>query len=363
MRQVLNVEKHNYEIVITDISFEDFKSEINDYLKDKKCLYVVSKRVYGLYAKVLGLNKEEVFILNDGEKEKNFKNYIKILERAEKLGLTRSDTIVAIGGGVVGDITGFVASTYMRGINYIQVPTTLLAMVDSSVGGKTAVDMFGIKNLVGSFYQPKKVFINANFLKTLDKKQYLSGLGEVLKYAFIEANCSVATDLYLYEYLLLTSQKILARDNNSLIRLIEYCLTLKSAVVSKDEKESGLRRILNLGHTFGHALEARTNYKKFTHGEAVVQGLYFILDWAVSKQIITASYYRMSLDLLNKYGFNRSKLVKEYPALDLLKFMQKDKKALNDKILFIVPCDKKLVKEVCLTQEQVLEMFDVVSNL
>ena len=165
MRQTLSVEAGNYEIVITDDNFSKFMEELLSYTKGQKRLFVVSKKVYNLYKDRLGLCDCEVLVLADGEKEKNFKNYVKILETAERMSLTRSDVIIALGGGVIGDIAGFAASTYMRGVDYIQIPTTLLSMVDSSVGGKTAIDMAGVKNLVGAFYQPKKVFININFLK------------------------------------------------------------------------------------------------------------------------------------------------------------------------------------------------------
>ena len=143
---------------------------------------VISEKVNRLYGKKLGFQKDEIFVLKDGEEQKNFKNYKKILQKALKLQLTRNDTIIAIGGGVAGDITGFAASTYMRGIDYIQIPTTLLACVDSSVGGKTGIDTDFGKNLIGSFYQPKAVLIYTDFLKTLDDRQFKTGLGEVVKY-------------------------------------------------------------------------------------------------------------------------------------------------------------------------------------
>ena len=160
MKQVLNVEINNYKITITDDDFSKTMEELNLLTASQKRLFVVSNKVFRLYYEKLGLNKDEVLVLPDGEKNKNFKNYIKILETAAQKGLTRSDVIIAIGGGVIGDITGFAASTYMRGIDYIQVPTTLLSMVDSSVGGKTAIDMKDAKNIVGTFWQPKAVFIN-----------------------------------------------------------------------------------------------------------------------------------------------------------------------------------------------------------
>lgn len=360
MKQILNVNINNsksYNINITDDSITKLMEEVNSLTSAQKRLFVVSQKVYNLYKQDLCLNKEELLILKDGEAEKNFKNYTKILETAAMIGLTRNDVMIAIGGGVIGDIVGFAASTYMRGIDFIQVPTTLLAMVDSSVGGKTAIDLNGIKNIIGSFYQPKEVFININFLNTLDKKQYMSGLGEILKYAFIEDDCGYKHSLFLFEYLTLGCEKLLAKEAMTVFRVIEYCLNLKIAVVNQDEKENDLRRILNLGHTLGHALESITKYKIYTHGGAVVQGIFFILNWAYSQNIITYSYYRLSIELLNKYGFKNQNLIEKYSTEKLIEYMKKDKKATSDKITFVVPSEKKKVKIMALTIDEVLKMF------
>ena len=358
MKQVLNVKTDNseYAIEISDNSFEKLNKEINEATKGQKRLIVISQKVYDLYYDRFDFSKDELFVLKDGEKEKNYKNYLKIINRALELGLTRKDVMVALGGGVVGDITGFAASTYMRGIDYIQVPTTLLSAVDSSVGGKTAIDLDEAKNIIGTFYQPKAVFININFLNTLDKRQFLSGLGEVLKYAFIEENCDYDSALYLFEFLTLACEKILQKEPITIIRMIEYCLNLKTAVVNQDEKESGLRKVLNFGHTFAHALETITKYKKYTHGEAVVYGMFFILNWAYKKEFITYSYYRLSIELLEKYGFKP--LDKDFLPDKIFSIMKKDKKAVGDNITFIVPCAKKRVKEVKLSPTEVMSMLN-----
>lgn len=356
MRQILKVQisdEKAYDIEISDNSFTKLCQDIDELTRGKKRLVVMSKKVYKLYCNELTFLDEEIFVLKDGEEQKNYKNYLKIIERAIKLGLTRQDVFIAVGGGVVGDITGFAASTYMRGVDFIQVPTTLLAAVDSSVGGKTAIDLNEAKNIVGTFHQPKAVFVNINFLKTLDKRQFLSGLGEVLKYAFIEESCNYETQLFLFEFLTLGCEKILQQEPLSIIRVIEYCLNLKIAVVNQDEKESGLRKILNFGHTLAHALETITKYKKYTHGEAVVYGMFFIIDWAYSKEYISYSYYRLSKELLSKYGFKPLK--DKYSVDKLTEIMKKDKKASGDKITFIVPCDKKKVHGVKLTPEEVFK--------
>ena len=314
-----------------------------------------AKKVYDLYRDSFEFDENEIFVLKDGEKQKNIKNYLKITKKAIELGLTRKDILIAIGGGVVGDLTGFVASTYMRGIDFIQIPTTLLSMVDSSVGGKTAIDLEEAKNIIGTFYQPKAVFININFLNTLNDRQFKSGLGEILKYAFIENSCGYKMQLYLFEFLTLGCEKILQKEPLTIIRMIEYCLKLKIAVVNQDEKEGGLRKILNFGHTLAHALETITKYKKYTHGEAVVYGMFFIINWSYKKEYITYSYYRLSIELLEKYGFRALK--KEYPIEKLVEIMKKDKKAAANKISFIIPCDKKIVKEIKLSPLEVEYMF------
>ena len=350
MRQILKVQisdNKEYLIDISDSSFARLNQEIFEYTRGQKRLVVMSKKVYNLYSEDLNFEDEEIYIFPDGEKEKNYKNYLKIIQRAADLGLTRGDVIIAVGGGVVGDIAGFAASTYMRGIDFIQIPTTLLSAVDSSVGGKTAIDLADAKNIIGTFYQPKKVFININFMYTLDKKQYMSGLGEVIKYAFIEDSCNYKVPLFLFEFLTLSFEKIMEREPLTLIRMIEYCLNLKIAVVDQDEKENGLRKILNFGHTLGHALETITKYKKYTHGEAVIYGIYFIIKLAYEKEYINYSYYKLSLNLLEKYGFEP--LEESYPTDKLISIMKKDKKATSDKITFIIPYDKKKVKEIKLT--------------
>ena len=350
MRQTIKVQigdNKEYIIDISDCCFEKLNQEIYELTKNQKRLVIMSKKVYKLYSGDLNFNDDEIYVFPDGEKEKNYKNYLKILNRAYNMGLTRNDVIIAVGGGVVGDIAGFAASTYMRGIDFIQIPTTLLAAVDSSVGGKTGIDLPSGKNIIGTFYQPKKVIINTNFFNTLDERQYKSGLGEVLKYAFIEESCEYDVPLFLYEFLTLGCEKIMQREPLTVIRMIEYCLNLKIAVVSKDEKEGGLRKILNFGHTLGHALETITKYKKYTHGQAVVYGMFFIIEWAYKKEYINYSYYRLSLDLLEKYGFKP--LDDYYPENKLIEIMKKDKKATSDKITFIIPSDKKQVREIKLT--------------
>lgn len=347
----INKSEKSYPIIINDKPVSTLKDDIYTRLEGKKFLVIISEKVEKLYGKELGFDKSEKFILKDGEKEKNFKNYKKILERALKLQLTRKDTIIAIGGGVVGDLAGFAASTYMRGINFIQVPTTLLACVDSSVGGKTGIDTSFGKNLVGAFYQPDVVFINTNFLKTLDDRQFKTGMGEVVKYAFIEKSCCCNEELNLTNFLSENTEKIITRDLSTLEKLIEICVKLKISVVEKDEKESGLRKILNFGHTYGHAVEKITNYKKFTHGEAIVKGMEFAFKLAEKKNIIDKNYKFFADDVIKKFGF---KAIPDYPLEKMINLMKMDKKAEFEYITFILPTDYSTVEEYKFTEKDLI---------
>ena len=333
----------SYPIYINDEDFDTLKTKLKEEIKGRNLLIVISEKVFKIYGKILGFDKEKMFILKDGEEQKNIKNYEKIIKKAISLKLSRKDVILAIGGGVVGDMAGFVAATYMRGIDFIQVPTTLLACVDSSVGGKTAIDMPKGKNFVGAFYQPKSVYINLNFLKTLDDKQYKSGFGEVIKYAFIEKSCNNSEYYNLLEILKNNRDNYEKRNNEFLGEIIKICLSLKSAVVNQDEKEKGLRKILNLGHTFGHALEEETQYRRYTHGYAVIMGLMYIFNYALDNGFCDRKYYDEAFTLMNIFGYEASKCL-FVNKKRVLNYMFTDKKSDNGVITFILPT---AYSEVC----------------
>ncbi len=347
----INSSTQNYPIIICNEDISDLKKKILSYATGKKFLVVISEKVNKLYGKALGFENCEKFILKDGEKEKNFHNYQKILNRAFKMQLSRNDALIAIGGGVVGDIAGFAASTYMRGIKFIQVPTTLLACVDSSVGGKTGIDTNFGKNLIGSFYQPKAVIINTNFLNTLDDRQFKTGLGEVVKYAFIEKSCKCEEELNLTNFISENFENILLKNPDSLKNLITICIKLKVSVVQKDEKEGNLRKILNFGHTYGHAIEKYTNYKKYTHGEAIVKGIIFAFNLAVKRNLIDINYKYFADDVIKKFNF---KTIPDYPIEKMVKLMKMDKKADSDYITFILPVDYSIVEEFKFTEKDLL---------
>lgn len=331
-----------YPIYLDYDSFETLSDKVFNIINANKILIVISEKVDKLYGNKLNFKNSIKFVLKDGEVQKNFQNYIRIINFALKNKLERKDAIIAIGGGVVGDIAGFVAATYLRGIDFIQIPTTLLACVDSSVGGKVAVNTDFGKNMVGAFYQPKAVFCNLNFLDTLDDRQFKTGLAEIIKYAFIEKSCLAPKEYNFFDFLMTNSDKILSKNKETLLKLIEISLELKVSVVTKDEKELGLRKILNFGHTYGHAVEKITKYKKYTHGEAVAMGMIYAINLAFKKGLIDENYKQESLNLINRYN-----LINELPnvnPLKLIKLMQSDKKVEKGKINFILPTKKSFVE-------------------
>lgn len=330
-----------YPIFIDFDPIESLEEKILKHTKASKVLLVVSSKVEKLYRKELDFKNCYKFIVPDGESQKNFDNYQWICNYASRIKLERKDVVVAIGGGVVGDLAGFVAASYLRGIDFIQIPTTLLACVDSSVGGKVAINTDFGKNLVGAFYQPKAVFCNLNFLSTLDNRQLKTGLAEIIKYAFIEKSCEAPQDYFLFDFLSANYEKILSKNLSVLAELIKISLNLKVSVVSKDEKELGLRKILNFGHTLGHAIEKLTKYRKFTHGEAIVFGMKFAVILARQKELISEEYKIKSMELIDNYA-----IVKKMPRFNLKKLielMKLDKKVEDGKLIFILPTGKSTV--------------------
>jgi 3-dehydroquinate synthase len=209
---------------------------------------------------------KNVHLFDDAETKKNTRTVELLCRKLTRAGADRKSLIVAAGGGVVGDVAGFVAASYLRGVALVHVPTTLVAQVDSSIGGKTGVNLPEGKNLVGAFYPPRLVLIDTDLLKTLPERQFKSGVAEVIKYGVI-------ADAALFAYLEQNMEKLLHKDRDALEYLIPRCVEIKADVVSRDERESGLREILNFGHTFGHALESVTKYRRYLHGEAVACGM------------------------------------------------------------------------------------------
>jgi 3-dehydroquinate synthase len=288
--------------------------------------------------------KKFMHVYDASEANKSFFGAEKIYLDLINLGFTRDTLVIAIGGGITGDITGFVASTFMRGVKFIQVPTTLLSAVDSSVGGKTGFNFEETKNIVGTFYQPEFVLVDTAFLKTLPEDELICGTGEILKYAFL-------IDEEMFDSLHRDITKLITLNAGFVSKIIEKCVRFKGDVVAKDEKESGLRKILNLGHTFAHAFEVEQNYL-LKHGQAVTVGIVCALELSLELGLINQNKYERfkSLPLLLK-----DKIEIKHCDINLVyETMKRDKKGSEDKIKFVLPADLgRLVVDVTAPEEKV----------
>ncbi len=254
-------------------------------------------------------------IVTPGEESKSLAETEEIYYKLQEIGVTRSDLIVALGGGVVGDLAGFVASTWLRGIDFVQIPTSLLAQVDSSVGGKVGVDLGYGKNLVGSFYQPKLVLIDPKCLDTLSDKYLTDGMAEVIKYGCI-ASSKLFLRLMSFQY-----QEDLLADMEE---IVAKCVTIKRNVVQSDEREKGVRRILNFGHTIGHVIESYFEFKKYSHGEAVAIGMYQITKMSVREGITPPEALENLKYMLETYGLPWQ--MPEMETKRVMEILAKDKK-------------------------------------
>ncbi|MEM1404955.1 MAG: 3-dehydroquinate synthase [Pseudomonadota bacterium] len=267
-------------------------------------------------------------ILPDGEEHKSLAVLERIFDTALRDSHNRSTTILALGGGVVGDMAGFAAASYQRGVNYLQMPTTLLSQVDSSVGGKTAVNHLLGKNMIGAFYQPQAVFIDPQVLASLPDREYAAGLAEVIKYGLI-------CDRPFYRWLLENRDLLVDRDEAALVEAIERSCDAKARVVAEDEREGGRRAILNLGHTFGHAIEAAQGYGKWLHGEAVATGMMLALRLSVKRGWVGEEQVTILEDWLSAAGLPVDP-PKDMPVDSWLEHMARDKKVINGRLRLIL---------------------------
>jgi len=271
--------------------------------------------------------KPHLHLMDDGESAKNLATVEKVARSLVKAGADRHSLLIAVGGGVIGDVAGFVAASYLRGVALVQIPTTVVAQVDSSIGGKTGVNLPEGKNLVGAFYPPRLVLVDPDVLKTLPQREFRGGLAEVIKYGVI-------ADAKLFAFLEANFDAILNRDAPALALIIRRSLEIKARIVSRDEKESGLRETLNFGHTFGHALESATHYQRFQHGEAVAWGM--MCAALLGHECIDTPPDAMSriIALTRRIG-----PLPQWPRTSpqtLLEFMRSDKKARAGKLRFVL---------------------------
>lgn len=273
---------------------------------------------------------ERSLVLPPGEVEKNWASIDKILSRALSLGMARDSLFVGVGGGVILDMTAFASSLYMRGARCILVPTTLLSAVDATLGGKTGIDYGGAKNIVGTFYPAESILICPETLKTLSDREFHCGLGEVVKHAFLSA------DTRLYNFLISNKDAILRRDNETVSEMIRLSLEVKIHYITRDpEEKKGIRSCLNLGHTFGHALEAMRGYS-VSHGEGVAWGMARAFEAGERTGITPSEYAESSIDLIRAFGFDIDSKIEssEFPAF--MAAIAKDKKKKGGEVKFIL---------------------------
>ena len=334
---IIKTKNQHYPIIIGSNLILNISKIIKDNsINFKQCLLIVdkniSKKIVSKIRKSLNKKKIYVHFFKANEVNKNINNVNKILDILLNKNFSREDCLISVGGGITGDISGFVASLFKRGLKFINIPTTLLSQVDSSIGGKTGVNTKYGKNLIGSFYQPNLVISDIQFLKTLPKRELICGYGEILKHALI-ANKN------FYIFLNTNNKKILQLSSPFIEKAIYESCKIKKKVVEKDEKEKGLRKILNFGHTFAHAYEASLGYSiKLNHGEAVILGMKTALSFSLKNNLLKLSDYNSIINHISKINLP-SKLNNFFKIKDLdkiLSFMLKDKKNTTDKINLIL---------------------------
>jgi len=323
----------SYDILIDKNLLNKIPGDLKKNPLGNRYLVITDSNIEKLFGKRLLQNlrkkglKADLISFKAGEQSKNLKVFGQLLEKAHALGLDRKSAVIALGGGVVGDIAGFVAASYMRGISYVQVPTSLLADVDSSIGGKVAVDLASGKNMVGAFCQPKKVYIDTGVLKNLPRKELLNGLAEVIKHAAL-------ADKKLLVFLEGNINKILAKDEKTLVSVIKRNCEIKGKIVERDEREAGLRKIVNFGHTIGHAIETLTHYKKFTHGEAVAIGMCVAAKISAEMNRISRKDAFRIVKLIENIGLPTK--VPDINTDRIINELKKDKKAVGGRVEFVL---------------------------
>jgi len=328
--ETVNLEDNSYPIFIGEgasLSLENF----DGYIAGKDIAIITNEVVAPLYLNEISdlfSNRNVIeYILPDGEQEKKLKTVHKIIDRLMEAGFGRDSTLIALGGGVVGDITGFTASIFMRGINFIQIPTTLLAQVDASVGGKTAVNHKSGKNLIGSFYQPQCVICDSIFLATLEATEISAGLAEIIKYGLI-------FDSEFFQWLQKNMQQILSNDRAAVDYVIQRSCAIKAEIVAQDEKEQSVRALLNFGHTFGHAIEKLTGYGNWTHGDAVAVGMVLAARLSENMSLITPEDVQNIEEILTAANLPIS--LPNIDPTELLAAMQSDKKVKDRNIQLVL---------------------------
>ena len=326
--------ERSYPIIIEEGLLARIGADLGKKNLAKRYVIVSDDHVASLFGEMLQNSMAEAGLVADlitfprGEASKHLGTVADLASKLAKLGVGRKDALIALGGGVTGDITGFLASSYMRGIPFVQVPTTLLAQVDSSVGGKTGVDIPEGKNLVGAFYQPRCVYIDSHVLTTLPAAELLNGLAEIIKYGVI-------WDADFFDFLAERKEAILALERSVVEEMIARCCSIKAEVVAADERESDLRRILNYGHTLGHAVEAASGYS-LDHGLAVAIGMVAVNELAVGKGMLSGEIAGQIREVISSYGLP-VEIPAGYDSEQVKGYLKTDKKTVGGRPFFVLP--------------------------
>lgn len=305
-------------------------ASIIDNNKMTNVFIVTDRNVYNIYSNMFKILKDRIVgikVIEPGEDSKNYNTISDIYTGLMEIGANRKTIIAAVGGGVVGDLAGFAAATYLRGVGIIHIPTSLIAQCDSSIGGKTGYNYNNIKNIVGTFYQPDFVYTDVNFIKTLNEKEYLNGIAEVIKYGFV-------CDKELFQFIEENKKAIRERESDKLLHIVHQCIRIKAEIVGIDENDVDFRQILNFGHTIGHGIESISNFK-ISHGEAVAIGMNLEAYIAVRTGRLNENEYNRLLTILNYF-----KLPISPGHIDLdktLEIMKLDKKRISNNIKFALP--------------------------
>ena len=326
--------ERSYPIIIESGYLAKIGEDLRERRIGKRYAVIVDDQVAGLYGQgfmeMLGSAGivAELLIFSGGEANKNLQTIGDLAGRLARSGFDRKDALIGLGGGVTGDVTGFLASAYMRGIPFVQIPTTLLAQVDSSVGGKTGVDIPEGKNLVGAFYQPRVVYIDIGVLRTLPREELLGGLAEVIKYGVIH-------DAQFFQFLCDNRPEILQLDEELIMHTVYTCCQIKAEIVSQDERESGLRRILNYGHTIGHAVEGASDYT-IIHGLAVAIGMAAAARLAVLAGLLDRQTAEKITENLVAYGMP-VEIPQDLDRKRIRNYLLADKKTVGGRVHYVLP--------------------------
>ena len=335
-------------------------SKLNDYTKDfDKILIFSNETIADLYFEKFksALNEKDkifYFAIKDGEEYKNIESILPVYDFMLENNFSRKSLVISLGGGVICDMGGYISATYMRGIEFIQVPTSLLAQVDASVGGKVAINHPKCKNMIGSFKTPYRVIIDVEFLKTLPKREFKSGMGELLKHSFLTKDKS-----YL-EYIENNVEKIKSLDNESLENIVEQSIRIKKHYVDIDPLEKGERAFLNLGHTYAHALESLFDYKAFTHGEAVAKGVIFDLELSLLRGKIDTKYLEKAKNIFKLFNIDTDLIY--LPSNKFIPLMRKDKKNSFNKIITILIDEKGNLSKTEVQEDEIIRIIDKYKN-